>query len=220
MAFTTEQIDMLDSQLDAKVVRKRKQAGLLLSYIEAWWAIHEANRIFGFDAWDRETLEMIQLMEPEQNEKGKWVVAYRAKVRITVRAPDIDRTDIIIREGTGYGEGVSKLLGQAHESAIKEAESDAMKRALMTFGNPFGLALYDKDQRDVSANPVSKKDARPVYEKLQTTMRACKSPEALKEWSEEHMEEIKSLPEDWQAVLRKEWKEQLAFLNADVNPHA
>jgi Rad52/22 family double-strand break repair protein. len=24
-----------------------------------------------------------------------------------------------------------------------------MKRALMTFGNPFGLALYDKDQKNV-----------------------------------------------------------------------
>jgi DNA repair and recombination protein RAD52 len=40
-------------------------------------------------------------------------------------------------------------LGQAHESAIKEAETDAMKRALMTFGNPFGLALYDKEQANV-----------------------------------------------------------------------
>jgi hypothetical protein len=27
-----------------------------------------------------------------------------------------------------------------------------MKRALMTFGNPFGLALYDKSQRQVSGN--------------------------------------------------------------------
>ena len=42
-------------------------------------------------------------------------------------------------------------LGQAHESALKEAETDAMKRALMTFGNPFGLALYDKAQRQVSS---------------------------------------------------------------------
>jgi hypothetical protein len=42
-------------------------------------------------------------------------------------------------------------LGQAHESALKEAETDAMKRALMTFGNPFGLALYDKRQRQVSS---------------------------------------------------------------------
>ena len=37
-------------------------------------------------------------------------------------------------------------LGQAHESAIKEAETDSMGRALMTLGNPFGLALYDKQQ--------------------------------------------------------------------------
>jgi hypothetical protein len=45
----------------------------------------------------------------------------------------------------------NRLLGQAHESALKEAETDAMKRALMTFGNPFGLALYDKAQRQVSS---------------------------------------------------------------------
>ena len=38
----------------------------------------------------------------------------------------------------------------AHESAIKEAETDATKRALMTFGNQFGLALYDKEQREVA----------------------------------------------------------------------
>jgi hypothetical protein len=44
-------------------------------------------------------------------------------------------------------------LGQAHESALKEAETDAMKRALMTFGNPFGLALYDKKQREVTGEP-------------------------------------------------------------------
>ncbi|MFM9102460.1 MAG: Rad52/Rad22 family DNA repair protein [Cyanobium sp.] len=47
-------------------------------------------------------------------------------------------------------EGFDVDLGQAHESALKEAETDAMKRALMTFGNPFGLALYDKQQREVT----------------------------------------------------------------------
>jgi hypothetical protein len=56
----------------------------------------------------------------------------------------------LIREGSGAGHGIDVDLGQAHESAIKEAETDAMKRALMTFGNPFGLALYDKQQRQVS----------------------------------------------------------------------
>jgi hypothetical protein len=42
-----------------------------------------------------------------------------------------------------------EALGEALESAAKEAETDAMKRALMTFGNPFGLALYDKTQANV-----------------------------------------------------------------------
>jgi len=40
-------------------------------------------------------------------------------------------------------------LGEAHENALKEAETDATKRALTTFGNLFGLALYDKEQAGV-----------------------------------------------------------------------
>jgi hypothetical protein len=40
-------------------------------------------------------------------------------------------------------------LGEAHENALKEAETDATKRALTTFGNLFGLALYDKAQAGV-----------------------------------------------------------------------
>jgi len=37
------------------------------------------------------------------------------------------------------------------DAALKEAETDATKRALMSFGNAFGLALYDKQQRQVSS---------------------------------------------------------------------
>jgi hypothetical protein len=58
----------------------------------------------------------------------------------------------IVREGSGAGHGIDVDLGQVHESALKEAETDAMRRALMTFGNPFGLALYDKQQREVTAS--------------------------------------------------------------------
>jgi len=62
-----------------------------------------------------------------------------------------------LKPGGGAGHGIDVDLGLAHESALKEAETDAMKRALMTFGNPFGLALYDKQQREVtsSATPAS-----------------------------------------------------------------
>ena len=58
----------------------------------------------------------------------------------------------LIREGSGAGHGIDVDLGLAHESALKEAETDAMKRALMTFGNPFGLALSAKQQRQVTSS--------------------------------------------------------------------
>lgn len=156
MTLTPEQIAALKAPLDRKHVKQRSQAGRQLSYIESWQAISEANRIFGFDGWNRETVDMIQLGEPRLVD-GKNRVAYMAKVRVNVYTSD--RT--ITREGTGYGSGIDKDLGQAHESAIKEAESDAMKRALMTFGNTFGLALYDKEQANVTDLPAQTPDGLP-----------------------------------------------------------
>jgi DNA repair and recombination protein RAD52 len=145
MAFTPEQVAALQAPLSRSHVRQRSQAGRNLSYLEGWKVIEEANRIFGFDAWDRETLDLRELGEPRQV-GDKWRVAYMARVRITVRSAG---TLAIRRDGCGYGSGIDRDLGTAHESAIKEAETDSMKRALMTFGYPFGLALYDKDQAHV-----------------------------------------------------------------------
>jgi hypothetical protein len=73
----------------------------------------------------------------------------RGWVRIQVRAGD----NLVIREGTGAGHCEASNMGEAHENALKEAETDATKRALSTFGNPFGLALYDKEQRYVRKTP-------------------------------------------------------------------
>ena len=130
----------LQKPLDATKVKTRQQAGQTLSYIVAWHAIAEANRIFGHLGWNRETVDLRCVCE-EKNEKGNHVVGYVSKVKITVGN--------VVREGTGAGNGISKSLADAHESAIKSAESDAMKRAFMTFGNPFGLALYDKEKTNV-----------------------------------------------------------------------
>src|SRR5262249_19680432 len=41
-------------------------------------------------------------------------------------------------------------VGQAIEDCIKAAETDATKRAFVTFGSIFGLALYDREQRNVA----------------------------------------------------------------------
>ena len=54
--FSEPQVKALSSKLSAKYVRTRQYGGLTLSYIEGWHAIAEANRIFGYDAWDRQTM--------------------------------------------------------------------------------------------------------------------------------------------------------------------
>ena len=54
-----------------------------------------------------------------------------------------------VRGDVGHGQGFGKSLGDAHDSAAKEAVTDALKRALRSFGNPFGLALYDKTKANV-----------------------------------------------------------------------
>jgi hypothetical protein len=75
--------------------------------------------------------------------------AYTVRVRIRVRAGET----IISRDGSGVGQGIGETMGEAHESALKEAETDATKRALTTFGNLFGLALYDKTKPGCGAPP-------------------------------------------------------------------
>ena len=111
--------------------------------MEGWHVIAEANRIFGYDAWDRRTLASHCVWSGQSG--AYHGAAYTAKVRVSVRAGDIT----IVREGSGTGEGRAPTPGQAHELALKGAETDATKRALATFGNPFGLALYDREQLGV-----------------------------------------------------------------------
>ena len=120
-------------------VRTRYANGRELSYIEGWYAISQANRIFGFDAWSRETVETRCVLSREN--RGAFLAVYTAKVRITVEADGMK----VMREGHGSGEGRANSPGEVHDTALKAAETDATKRALATFGKPFGLELYRKD---------------------------------------------------------------------------
>ena len=150
MSFSDDTKKALAAKLPASAVKSRQQGGRGVSYVEGWHVIAEANRIFGFDGWTRETIDIKCVAERDreigQQKKPGFGVSYIAKVRVVAFAGDT----IVTREGVGAGHGIDQDLGQAHESAIKEAETDAMKRALMTFGNPFGLALYDKEQTNVA----------------------------------------------------------------------
>lgn len=187
MKFTDEQVKSLSAPLDKKHVKTRQQAGQSLSYVEGWHVIAEANRIFGFGEWIRQTLEMKCVHEGERPD-GKASVTYMARVRIAVGTGD----DQIFRDGTGTGQGIAKSVGDAHESAMKEAETDAMKRALMTFGNPFGLALYDKAQTAVCD---AEQDARSTYKRLRDQISGVANVQALDTLMHTSADAINSLPE-------------------------
>ncbi len=135
----------LKQPLDSSVVKEREQSGMKLSYVESWYVIGQLNEVFGFDGWDRETTRL-DLIQQDTNQNGKARVAYTAQCVLTIRFPE---GQVVRRVGTGFGNGFDSDPGKAHESAIKEAESDAMKRAAMTLGNRFGLALYDKTKANV-----------------------------------------------------------------------
>jgi len=141
MTFSTNQVQSLKRSLNSRHVRTRKVNGRELSYIEGWYAISQANRIFGFDGWNRETVDSRCLLAREN--RGSFLAVYVAKVRITVHADGAT----VIREGHGSGEGRGTSLGEVHDIALKAAETDATKRALATFGKPFGLELYRKEKK-------------------------------------------------------------------------
>lgn len=176
MSFSDETKAALAAKLSPANVKTRKQGGATVSYVEGWAVIAEANRIFGFDSWTRETID-IKCVAEREREIGKekapgWGVTYLCKARVIV--------DGVAREGCGAGHGIDRDLGQAHESAIKEAETDAMKRAFMTFGNPFGLALYDKTQTNVG-DDMDESRTRFIAD-CSAKIKAYADPIALRTW--------------------------------------
>lgn len=147
MGFTSKQRAELRRELDRRYVRTREVAGRELSFIGGWYAVSEANRIFGSDRWWRETVEAKCVLNREN--RGQFSAVYIAKVRITVNAGGMT----IVREGHGTGEGRGASPGEVHDTALKSAETDATKRALATFGNPFGLSLYEYGKSPLKDQP-------------------------------------------------------------------
>lgn len=150
--------DLLKEHLDESVVKTREQSGVRLSYVEGWYVIEQANVCFGFDGWSSETFDVKVVQEesklgsrPKAGDEPKWYVGYTARVRVTALG--------IVRDGCGFGSGIDRDLGRAHESAVKEAETDALKRAFRSFGYRFGLALYDKDKAHVGSGKAKKSAA-------------------------------------------------------------
>ena len=136
-------INALSQPIDPALVSQRKgRAGRTYSYIEGHAAIDEANRVFGFGGWGYElagdvTLRRIETVDTKTGEV-KVSLAYSAPVRVAVSgAPP--RTDI------GF-HAVAEDNADGHETAVKGAVTNGLKRALRSFGDRFGNGLYGDQQ--------------------------------------------------------------------------
>jgi DNA recombination protein Rad52 len=197
-AISTE----LQKKLDPKHIKPAPR-GKFGDYVDGHHVISEANRIFGEGGWSYsiERLEMVSdqtvtLKGRDGTPYEQYRVGYMATVRVTV--------DGVTREGAAVGSGVGSPDNMAdhHESAVKEAETDALKRALRTFGNTFGLALYDKTRADIGVDAPPAAETR---DRILTAIRNRTTPDALDGlWSHKAtVDAIAGLPEPMQGELQK-----------------
>ena len=136
-----------DKPLNGDYVEERRSGYGSVDYIPSWYAIALANRAFGEQSWDRRTVGIDHRLDYE-NDKGTMVATATATVEVTVRFIQDGEIQSITRQGTGQGQGFGdERVGDA----FKTAESDATKRALMTFGDLFGLSLY-RGEGDLQLN--------------------------------------------------------------------
>jgi Rad52/22 family double-strand break repair protein len=142
--IAAERSKLLNQPLDPSRVKKREgRGGGMFSYLEAHDVKRTMNTLFGFDGWGYTIVaqEEFAAVEVEKGDRRGWHVGWRCVVRLhVVGFPDTD--------GSGYGDGTeygptSRVT--ACELAIKESESDALKRACTKLGDQLGLGLYEKD---------------------------------------------------------------------------
>ena len=139
----------LGQPLDPALASQRKgRAGRSYDYLEGHVVIEQANRIFGYGGWGYElagdvTLRQVETVDTQTGEVTT-ASAYSAPVRVTV-AGALPRTDIGVHP-------VAEDTLDGHDTAIKGAVTDGMKRAFRSFGVQFGNGFYG-DQPQASNPP-------------------------------------------------------------------
>ena len=141
----------LGQPLDPELVSQRKgRGGRVFDYLEGHAVIDQANRIFGYGGWGYElvgdvTLRRIETVDPQT---GEVTVSqgYSAPVRVTV-AGALPRTDLGVHP-------VAEDNLDGHDTAMKGAVTDGLKRAFRSFGVQFGNGFYgDQPQAGSTARP-------------------------------------------------------------------
>lgn len=142
MSLNNAQRAQLLRPLNSGRVKKREG----MSYLEAFDVKAHLTRIFGFGGWSAEVLSsdlVFEELAAKANKSGKfnWDVAYKVVLRLTIHGIGPDGCDVTYTEAA-IGASHQPDRGEAHDMAVKTAESDALKRAAINLGTQFGLSLY------------------------------------------------------------------------------
>lgn len=126
-----------------------------MSHLEAYDVRAHLIRIFGFGRWSGDVVECALLYEDiaeRTKDERTWQVVsvgYRVGYKLAVHAPD----GTLLATFTEYASGGAANFpltkrDDAHDFAMKTAESQALKRCATNLGDQFGLSLYQKGSRD------------------------------------------------------------------------
>jgi recombination DNA repair RAD52 pathway protein len=151
MSLSTEQVNELLKPIDPSRVSRD---GKGFSHVEAWDIRRTMNRIFGFANWSArvDLMELVSEREVTQrNGKTGWNVVYRARCSLQLGE--------MFGEGATYtewaaGDATNPTLADAHDQAIKTAESQAFKRCAVNLGDQFGMSLYRNGSTDATVGDV------------------------------------------------------------------
>ncbi len=120
------------------VSQRSGRGGRSFHYLEGHTAIDQANQVFGYGGWGYELVGDVALHQIESTDHRSGEIrrslAYSATVRVSVPGA-LPRTDV------GF-QPVTDESADGHETAYKGAVTDALKRALRSFGDRFGNGLY------------------------------------------------------------------------------
>jgi len=161
--FIDKQIQVLKYDIEPSRIKSRTKGNINLSYLEGFDLIEAANKIFGHGNWAYSIARLDQVSQ-ETNTNQNVVVCYKAVVKLTVYS--LDHTKHISKEDVGFGTGIAKTLADAHEGGAKESVTDALKRAMRSFGNQFGNSLYDKSRNHQTQSILQKQNDKPASSQL------------------------------------------------------
>lgn len=142
MSLNAKQVEQLLRPLNPRRVQKDNSGK---SHLAGYDVSAHLTRIFGFGGWEKHirSLELVSEQGTEKGGRTGWWVTYRCVMTLDVKDP----AGNVIWSGDDGATGSASNQpdkGEAHDLAMKNAITYALKRCAKDLGDQFGLSLYNK----------------------------------------------------------------------------